>query len=125
MTIKWTINEADVSQKHVKKYFGNLYTDNFIKWDDCFNKFIKEEKQMEMAVDVTEELKDLLSKYIDDEKSLLDVENAALNMMTNYMKRYISIQEKRMKISSKLVNLKQKIACGEPDKDDGNCDEEE
>jgi len=80
-----------------------------------------EEKKMGMAVDVSEELKDLLKVYTDAEEHLKRREAEALSSVTDYMKRYIKIQDERKEISNKLSTLMSKIA---PPKCDA-CDEDE
>jgi hypothetical protein len=74
------------------------------------------------GIDVGEELKDLLQVYTDAEVHLKEKEASALEVLTSYMKRYVEACDERKKVSSKLYNLKLKLA--KPRQEEEDEDEE-
>lgn len=79
-----------------------------------------------IGVDVSDELKDLLKVYTDAEEHLLSKEKSALESVEAVMKRYLEAKDERKKVTQKLNALKQKLAAGQPPKqEDCDCDEDE
>ncbi len=70
-----------------------------------------------LAVNVTDELKELLKVYTDAEDHLKRKEADKLNSLTIYMQSYLNAQEKRKEYTEKLKNLQSKLAPKE------NCDD--
>lgn len=92
----------------------NLRTsgDDMSDYCDMINEKIKamwQEGENDAGVDVGDELKDLLRVYVDAEENLRGREAQHLETMTHCMKRYLEAKDERIKISSKLHTLKEKM----------------
>lgn len=118
----WTVNLRSTQERE------NIMMDSFLRGFGGQSEELKkawQEKQM-IGVDVSDELKDLLKVYTDAEEHLLSKEKSALESVEAVMKRYLEAKDERKKVTQKLNALKQKLAAGQPPKqEDCDCDEDE
>lgn len=119
----WTVNLRSTTVDT-----ENIMMDSFLRGFGGQSEELKkawQEKQM-IGVDVSDELKDLFKVYTDAEEHLLSKEKSALESVESVMKRYLDAKEERKKVSQKLNALKQKLAAGQPPKqEECDCDEDE
>lgn len=115
----WTINlssskqqKEDVMIDAFLRGFGGKQEQLKKSWED---KYVN-------GIDISVELDDLLKVYTDSEEHLKQKEQQVLEVLTVQMKRYVSVQEDRMKVSKKLEALKCKLSSGKPCSD---CDEDD
>jgi hypothetical protein len=64
---------------------------------------------MMMAINITDELADLLKVYNDAETHLIRKEKSSMECLMMYMKGFIEVNEERVKVSKKLEALKKKM----------------
>lgn len=118
----WTVNLRSTQERE------NIMMDAFLRGFGGQSEELKkawQEKQM-IGVDVSDELKDLLKVYTDAEEHLLQKEKSALESVESVMRRYLEAKDERKKVTQKLNALKQKLAAGQPPKqEECDCDEDE
>jgi hypothetical protein len=83
--------------------FGGQYSEVEKQW-------IKEVEEKKMiAVNVSEELKELLKVYMDAEKHLEQRERQETENLVYTMEKFIKVYKERQKVSTKLYALKKKM----------------
>ncbi len=120
-TVGWTINHEDARRFRMCKmicdnsWMINLKTEEEDVMMDAFLKGFGDDlkKQWEgkqtLAVDVSDELKDLLNVYTNAEDHLRRKKEDSLKNLTHFMKRYLHDEEEYKKVVDKLESLKSKI----------------
>ncbi len=110
----WPINLRSTTEQK-----ENIMMDAFLK-GFAYRGEEGDKKEKIKAVEVTDELRDLMKVYVDAEEHLKTRELQSLTMLHGYMKRYIEVQEERASVTQKLNALKAKM---NPSPEE--CDEEE
>lgn len=105
----WTINLISTDKE-------NIMMDAFLRGFEGQSEELKKAcgEQQVIAIDVNEELVDLLKVYTDAEEHLLSKEKFALEILESMMRRYLESKDERKKVSQKLEALKQKMASCHP-----------
>lgn len=84
------------------------YQDGILNEDCLVN--LKKSKEVDMTdVDVGDELKELLKIYSEYNQHLTNKHGNSLEILTNYMKHFIEIDEERKKVANRLQTIKEKI----------------
>ncbi len=127
-TTTWKVDPDNVA-RYGERFRMSPVRDAYFKLEENMNLFeeLKQQMKESVGVNVTEELKELLELYTDQEKRAIDEEATALIFMTHRMEKYLGLKKHREGVSKKLQDLKSKMKitdkCEKCQEDDEEEDE--